>query len=127
MRLENSPEMSRCRSGGSSPVLKLSTVGKDSSSLTPGSSIPIVAGKKRLPTISWAIVEVMGTSAMPSPGRPARKKRMSIGYLRNCRFVVDSCGQGLLPSVLANGREPHIDNGGARALVLEPAENREMS
>ena len=38
--------------GGSSPVLKLATVGSDSSSLTPGSSMVSVAGKKRLPTIS---------------------------------------------------------------------------
>jgi hypothetical protein len=52
MRLENSPEMSHCRTGGTSPVLKLSMVGRESSPLTPGSSIPIVAGKKRLSTIS---------------------------------------------------------------------------
>jgi hypothetical protein len=54
IRFENSLEMSRCRTGGTSPVLKLSTVGSDSSSLTPGSSMVSVAGKKRLPTISWA-------------------------------------------------------------------------
>src|SRR5258706_14800869 len=85
MRLENSAEISRCLKEGSSPVLKLETVGSDSSSLTPGSSIPSVAGKKRLPTISWATPPPRGTSASASPGRPARKRRVDIKILRKLR------------------------------------------
>ena len=71
IRLENSVEISRCLNEGSSPVLKLDTVGSASSSLTPGSSMPSVAGKKRLPTISWAAPWLRGTSAATSPDRPA--------------------------------------------------------
>src|ERR1700737_168361 len=80
IRLENSPEISRCLTEGSSPVLKLATVGSDNSSLTPGSSMPRVAGKKRLPTISWATLSERGISAIASPGRPARKRRIDMGY-----------------------------------------------
>src|SRR5689334_9639821 len=54
MRLANSPEISNCLKEGTSPVFDLETVGKASSSVTPGSSIASVAGKKRLPTISCA-------------------------------------------------------------------------
>src|SRR5258705_3154865 len=85
MRLENSADISRCLKEGSSPVLKLETVGSDSSSLTPGSSIPSVAGKKRLPTISWATPPPRGTSASASPGRPVRKRRVDIKILRKLR------------------------------------------
>src|ERR1700737_1682663 len=82
IRLENSPEISRCLTEGSSPVLKLAPVGRDHSSFAPGSSIPSVAGKKRLPTISWATPSLRGTSSTASPGRPARKKRLDMGILR---------------------------------------------
>src|ERR1700676_1621203 len=78
IRLENSPEISRCLNDGSSPVLKLATVGSESSSLTPGSSIPSGAGKKRLPTISWAPLPLRGKSAIASPERPARQKRIDM-------------------------------------------------
>src|SRR5258705_3683496 len=85
MRFENSADISRFLKEGSSPVLKLETVGSDSSSLAPGSSIPSVAGKKRLPTISWATPPPRGTSASASPGRPARKRRVDIKILRKLR------------------------------------------
>src|SRR5262245_5819722 len=58
MRLANSADTSSCLNCGSSPVLDLEIVGSASSSVTPGSSIARVAGKKRLPTISWARVFV---------------------------------------------------------------------
>src|SRR5262249_2688005 len=58
MRFEYSPETSSCLKDGSSPAFDIETVGNDSSSLTPGSSIASVAGKKRLPTISCARADV---------------------------------------------------------------------
>src|SRR5579872_1005705 len=58
MRFENSAETSSCLNDGSSPDFDIATVGKASSSFTPGSSIASVAGKKRLPTISCACVIV---------------------------------------------------------------------
>src|SRR6476646_1940359 len=54
MRLANSPEISICLKEGTSPDFNMETVGKASSSFTPGSSMASVAGKKRLPTISCA-------------------------------------------------------------------------
>src|SRR4051812_5854712 len=83
MRLENSPETSRWRTGGLSPVLKLSTVGNDNSSLTPGSSIPSVAGKKRLPTISCASAGVSGKSTAAKPHRPACVERIDMDNSAN--------------------------------------------
>src|SRR5262249_43530519 len=54
MRLAYSAEISSCLKDGISPVFDMETVGKASSSVTPGSSMASVAGKKRLPTISCA-------------------------------------------------------------------------
>src|SRR5262245_27862485 len=64
MRFENSPETSSCLKEGSSPVFDIETVGNDSSSLTPGSSMASVAGKKRLPTISCARADVVEAARM---------------------------------------------------------------
>jgi hypothetical protein len=49
MRFENSTETSVSPSAGRSPFLNQSAVGNESSSATKGSSLVIVAGKKRLP------------------------------------------------------------------------------
>src|SRR5438105_11017316 len=106
MRLENSAEKSCSRTDGSSPVLNDDTVGSDSSSLTPGSSIPSVAGKKRLPTISWATLPPRGTSAMANPERLARKRRIDMKILpKLSRERIAT----------ANGRQVHVNGGGARA------------
>jgi hypothetical protein len=56
--LEYSPEMSSSRAEGSSPFLKPAIVGIDNSSATQGSSTLSVAGKKRLPTMQWALAGV---------------------------------------------------------------------
>src|SRR5713226_5233075 len=50
IRLEYSAEISICLADGSSPFLKLDTVGSESSSATQGSSTLSVAGRKRPPT-----------------------------------------------------------------------------
>src|SRR5258708_15967059 len=108
IRLENSAEISRCLKEGSSPVLKLATVGSDSSSLTPGSSMPSVAGKKRLPTISWATLPPRGMSASASPGRPARKRRMDMKF--SAKLTRERIGT-------ADGRQVHVNGGGALGWV----------
>ena len=75
--------------------------------------MPSVAGKKRLPTISWATPSPSGTSASASPGRPARAKTDRHGNspqaLRRERIRA------------ANGRQVHVNCGGARAWACEPA------
>ena len=60
MRLESSPLMSVCTTDGSVPVFWFETVGNDSSSATKGSSITIVAGKKRDPAKPWANAPAAG-------------------------------------------------------------------
>src|SRR5262245_53536289 len=110
MRLEYSPEKSRCRNDGSSPVLKLAMVGRESSSLTPGSSMVSVAGKKRLPTISWALLPLIGKSASTSPDRTVRARRKDI--LNSAS--VDVNRQRPI------GRKFHVNGGGARACSGEP-------
>src|SRR6478672_10200425 len=52
---EYSPEISNSSADGSSPFLNAAIVGMESSSLTQGSSTVSVAGKKRLPTMQWAL------------------------------------------------------------------------
>src|SRR5207248_1323928 len=54
MRFASSLLMLVSTTDGSVPVLRLETVGNDSSSATKGSSIVIVAGKKRDPAKPWA-------------------------------------------------------------------------
>src|SRR5262249_2205325 len=63
MRLENSPEMSTCLEGGTSPVLKAVMVGSESSSATQGSSVASVAGRKRAPTKECAKAGDAATTA----------------------------------------------------------------
>src|SRR5712671_3780194 len=111
IRLENSADISRCLKEGSSPVLKLATVGSDSSSLTPGSSMPSVAGKKRLPTISCATLSPRGMSTMANPERPARQRRIDMKILRKLKHE---------RIWAANGRQVHVNTGGARAWACEP-------
>src|SRR5215471_4872495 len=60
MRLESSLLMSVCTTDGSVPVFRLETVGNDSSSATKGSSMTIVAGKKRDPAKPWANAAAVG-------------------------------------------------------------------
>ena len=107
IRLENSADISRCRTGGTSPVLKLSTVGSDSSSLTPGSSMPIVAGKKRFPTISWASRSTEWNERYREPwqARAPKTDRHENSPQVLSRERVRT----------ANGRQVHVDCGGARA------------
>ena len=54
MRFESSPLMAVSTTDGSVPVFWFDTVGSESSSATKGSSIVIVAGKKRDPAKPWA-------------------------------------------------------------------------
>src|SRR4051812_22411333 len=54
MRFESSPLMAVSTTDGSVPVFRFDTVGSDISSATKGSSIVIVAGKKRDPAKPWA-------------------------------------------------------------------------
>src|SRR5260370_10774706 len=60
MRFDSSPLMSVSTTDGSVPVFWFDTVGSDSSSATNGSSIVIVAGKKRDPAKPWANVPAVG-------------------------------------------------------------------
>src|SRR5215471_13576556 len=97
MRLEYSPEKSSCLTGGSSPLLVIEMVGTASSSLTPGSSIESVAGKNRLPAISWAVAPARGNAASVIPetsesdrmcllrGGATQKNRIDISLLRENR------------------------------------------
>jgi hypothetical protein len=78
IRFEYSPEKSSCLNEGSSPVLETEIVGIASSSFTPGSSMASVAGKKRLPTISWAALGLRVRIATASPDRLARASQMGI-------------------------------------------------
>ena len=84
IRFEYSPETSRCFTDGSSLVLNHATVGSDSSSATPGSSMASVAGNIRLPTISWARAAVSKMSTVAAPDRAVHSERVNRG---NSAFV----------------------------------------
>src|SRR5689334_15731061 len=60
MRFESSLLMSVCTTDGSVLVFRLEAVGNDSSSATNGSSMTIVAGKKRDPAKPWAKRSAVG-------------------------------------------------------------------
>src|SRR5262249_4299656 len=79
---EYSPEKSSSLTGGSSPLLVIAMVGTASSSLTPGSSIASVAGKKRLPAISCAAAPARDASTSASAGAAGPGKRIDMGLLR---------------------------------------------
>src|SRR5262245_41809048 len=81
--------MSSSLTGGSSPLLVMEMVGIASSSLTPGSSIASVAGKKRLPAISWADAPVgalhrAGASTRASAGMVGNRGRQRAGTAALC-------------------------------------------
>src|SRR5215467_5689111 len=80
IRFAYSPDMSSCLAGGVSPFLKEEIVGTANSSLTPGSSILSVAGKKRLPTISWAAAGPIERSAAVRPGRAVHQILVDMGF-----------------------------------------------
>src|SRR5262245_41407266 len=87
MRLENSPEMSSCRAGGTSSFLNEDTVGSDNSSATQGSSTVMVAGKKRAPTKQCASASVSGSEAMRiahANGRSMRNMEYLLRLARTC-------------------------------------------
>src|SRR6267143_4125047 len=81
MRFDSSPLMVVSTTDGSVPVFWFDTVGNDSSSATNGSSIVIVAGKKRDPAKPWANAPAAGriVSARASHARPSRLAA-NIGY-----------------------------------------------
>src|SRR6266581_296340 len=81
MRFESSPLMAVSTTDGSVPVFWFDTVGSESSSATKGSSIVIVAGKKRDPAKPWANAPAVGrsVSARASHARPSELVT-SIGY-----------------------------------------------
>src|SRR5205085_4843602 len=72
MRFESSLLIAVSTTDGSVPVFWFETVGSDSSSATKGSSIVIVAGKKRDPAKPWANVPAVGriVSVRASHARP---------------------------------------------------------
>src|SRR5262249_36734857 len=78
MRLANSPDTSSCLSEGLSPVFDTETVGNAISSLTPGSSMASVAGKKRLPTISCARA-VVADAVSPTPSMARGHEFLNMG------------------------------------------------
>src|SRR5215470_2667471 len=83
MRFEYSPEISSSLTGGSPPLFVIAMVGTASSSLTPGSSIASVAGKKRLPAISCAAAApARDASTSASAGAAGPGKRIDMGLLQ---------------------------------------------
>src|SRR5258705_6094882 len=76
MRFESSPLIAVSTTDGSVPVFWFDTVGNDSSSATKGSSIVIVAGKKRDPAKPWAnapaVGRIVSAVARASHARPSR-------------------------------------------------------
>src|SRR5262245_65426851 len=82
MRLENSPEMSSCRAGGTSSFLNEDTVGSDNSSATQGSSTVMVAGKKRAPRKKCASASVRGSEVRRIAYAYGRRKRKEETMLR---------------------------------------------
>src|SRR6202011_4135773 len=83
MRFDSSPLTAVSTTDGSVPVFWFDTVGSDSSSATKGSSIVIVAGKKRDPAKPWAnaptVGKIVSTVARASHARPSRLAA-NIGY-----------------------------------------------
>ncbi len=81
MRFDSSPLMAVSTTDGSVPVFWFDTVGSESSSATNGSSIVIVAGKKRDPAKPWANAPAVGriVSARASHARPSELVT-NIGY-----------------------------------------------
>src|SRR5258705_12247165 len=81
MRFESSPLIAVSTTDGSVPVFWFETGGSDSSSATKGSSIVIVAGKKRAPAKPWANAPAVGriASARTSHARPS-ELATNIGY-----------------------------------------------
>src|SRR5215470_18008266 len=92
MRFEYSPEKSSSLTGGSSPLFVIEMVGTASSSLTPGSSIMSVAGKKRLPAISCAAAPAR--EANTSAGTVGPVKRNDMGAPRSWTQVFGRDGDG---------------------------------
>ncbi len=118
IRFENSPFMSVSLTEGSMPVFWCDTVGSESSSATNGSSVVIVAGKKRFPTIPWLIAGTVEdkVSAVASARRTPASKR-SIGVPQN-----EGKPGARRPAAVAamltsadEGREAYASFGGARA------------
>ena len=62
-------------------VLERAMVGNASSSLTPGSSMVSVAGKKRLPTISCALAAATDIAASEPASAAERHERLDMGNL----------------------------------------------
>src|SRR6516162_4582412 len=85
MRLEMSAEMSHSVAAGTSPVFDHATVGKDISSATQGSSVTIVAGKKRAPTkqcaSAWPADNVTTKHARPNAREQLEKRSMTTLHL----------------------------------------------
>src|SRR5260370_35098767 len=94
MRFEYSPEKSSSLTGGSSPLFVTARVGTASSSLTPGSSIASVAGKKRLPATSCAAAPARDASTSASAGTAEPAKRIDMGLLRELYASLDVNGDG---------------------------------
>ena len=102
IRLENSPEKSRCLNEGSSPVLKLDAVGKGQLVVDAGIIDAKRGRKKRLPTISWAKLSL-------------RQARPQMTYRHENSLHVLS-GERIQA---ANGRQVRVNGDGARAWACQ--------
>src|SRR6516162_10153455 len=85
MRFDKSAEISHSVAGGTSPVFDHTTVGKDISSATQGSSVASVAGKKRDPTKQCAKASaadsVTKTRAIANTREQLKTRSMTILHL----------------------------------------------
>src|SRR5947207_1319516 len=100
MRFEYSPETSSSLAEGSSPFLKIDTVGSGISSATHGPSIASVAGKNRAPTKQCASASEPPRHSSPATARLAPAKSSKPGRLGLQAFV---------PEHIVS---PHVRHGG---------------